>query len=204
MRNMVLGGCIAVIGLALYSPSALAGESTCRQFADRIQSRINDVVHNQDMSFQKKSRALSDLFEQSVDINWIARAVAGPAWKNANEQERTEYVKAYGAFLSGHYIGGLSEDNLDAMLSLSMDSFKQSGDNTYNAHVKVTQKSADPISVNLMLEESPATVCHVRDFTMEGISLLTSQREQIQDLASQGGLAYVTQRLVKATADRNQ
>jgi len=177
---------------------------SCRQFVEAMSKRAEIIFHDTTMDFMQKRSVLSGLFEGGVDIAWVAQNVAGSFWKTANEKERADYVKAYRAYLSNKYVGALDEDDINGFDKFTLVDFAAAPSNAYHAHLEITQKSDQPISVDLRMEQSSKGACRVHDFTLEGVSLLKSQADQIQTLAASGGLKYVTQKLVALVPDARE
>jgi ABC-type transporter MlaC component len=204
MRHLLPIFCL-FIGVGSSFPSNAADDqSICKHFIDTMHSQTDAVFHDAHMSFTQKRSTLSRLFEEGIDTAWIAQYVAGSYWNTVNDYERGEFVKAYRAYLSDKYVGAMNEDDINSMWNFTLVDFIPSPPNGYQAHIEISQKTDDPISIDLRMEESPAGVCHVHDFILEGVSLLQSQREQIQSLAAKGGLKYVTQRLADLVHNSNE
>jgi len=183
---------------------AYADATVCRPFFDSMRSHALAILHDPAMRYVQKRDALSRLFDNAVDGTWVAHFVAGAAWRTATEGERRDFVAAYRAWLPLNYVGALDEDDINNMQGIDLASFTVGGPSVFYARTRVTQKDAEPIAIDFRLEEDPPGVCHVRDFTIEGVSLLTSQREQIQTLTANGGLAAVTAQLKSIAVTKSQ
>lgn len=196
MRTFSVACCI--MALTLHSPAYAAERGdACHGFFDSIRTRAVAVLHDRQHSFQERYSRLEALFNEAVDVPWIARFVAGPYWRTASEQEQKEFVEAYRAYLADHYMGGLNEDDFNSMKDIKVFDFTAQENNSYRVHTHIEQNDGEPISVDYLLQEEPAGTCHLRDFTLEGISLLTAQRDQVNSLAAAGGLKAVTQKLAE-------
>ena len=195
MRRIMVVLLLAVCVTYGNSGCAAEAQPPCRHFFDSVHANMDAILRDNQTSFVQKRSALTALFEQAMDADWIARFVAQGYWDKASEQQRQDFVKAYKPYLSDHYIGALDEDDLNEMLSLAVVDFKPTGNSRYLARTQITLKKDDPVVFDLRLEEQPAGVCHVRDFTIEGVSQISTQRDEIQAQAGQGGLKVVTQKL---------
>lgn len=187
-----------ILTVMVHAPAYAAGENdTCHQFFDNIRTRAVAVLHDHQHSFNEKYAKLEALFNEAVDTEWIAHVAAGQYWNSASEQERKEFLAAYRTYLADHYIGGLNEDDMDSMKEIKLLSFVAGADNTYRVHTQVEQTNDEPVVIDYLLQEAPAGTCHLHDFTLEGVSLLTAQRDQVGSLAAAGGLKAVTQKLAE-------
>ena len=177
--------------------SAVSKDDTCHKFFDSVRSQVDDVLKNKNQSLDEMKTAFKGVFEKAVDSDVIARYVAGSYWDKASEQERAAFTSAYRVYLSNHYVGGLDEEDFQQLQTLTVGEFALNSSGGYLVHTQILRKTNEPMAFDLKLREKPAGICHVEDFTVEGVSQIASQREEIQGLAAQGGLSLVTQRLIK-------
>ena len=179
------------------SPDAFAADdaSVCHHFADTLRGRVDSIVHDGHDSFAQKHEKLTRLFEESVDLQWVTENVAGSYWQTASEPARQSYARAYRAYLTNYYMGGVDEDTLKSVGKISLLEFKQLTPSRFTATLQVTQTEDDPIMLGFEMAEAPTGVCRIHDFTVEGVDMLTSQNEEIQSLGAQGGLAFIVEKL---------
>jgi ABC-type transporter MlaC component len=188
---------LLVLTCIVFSVPAFAGDNVCRDFFNTMKGRVNGVFHDRKKGFSEKKSALAGLFKEAMDVEWVSRFSAGVYWRTASEQERSDFSKAYQDYLSDHYVGAIDDEDFEEMLDFSMIDFKATESNGYagfKVRSQVARKVNAPIEIDFSLKEDKGG-CHVRDFTVEGISQIINQRDQIQSLAANGGLKHVTQRL---------
>lgn len=178
---------------------AAGNDDTCHKFFDSLHANLDTALKNKQVGVEKTKIALKGVFEKGIDSDAIARYVAGSYWNKASEQERFSFVSAYRVYLSDHYVGGLDEEDLRQLDSLAVKEFIPNPKGGYLVRTQIMRKTDEPMVFDLKLKENPPGVCHVQDFTVEGVSQIASQREEIQGLAAQGGLASVTQKLISLT-----
>lgn len=200
MCRLVISCCM--VAIMAYTPAYAAGENgVCHQFFDTMRTSAVAILRDRQHSFDQRYAELKTLFNKAVDTEWIARFAAGPYWRAASEQERKEFMAAYRTYLADHYIGGLNEDDLNSMKEIKVLNFIDAENNTYRVHTQIEQTNDEPVVIDYMLQEEPAGNCHLRDFTLEGVSLLTAQRDQVKSLAATGGLKAVTEKLAEMTRE---
>ena len=188
---------IALTGL-LISSSAWASDA-CHSFIDKEHAHIIAVLHDTQAGYAQKKAELTRIFNESVDADWLARFVAGAYWQKASDAQRGEYVKVYRDFITHNYIGTLDEDDIKSFTDLVLVEFKPLGGPNYEARARIEQKDDEPIILDLKLTEVPAGVCHVRDFSVEGVSLLAIQHDEMEMLGQSGGLPAITKTLKEHT-----
>lgn len=181
--------CLGWAGIARADDGAV-----CRHFIEAKRDEAVSIIHS-DKSFAEKHKALTSLFEKTIDIDWLARKSVGEYWRRASEKNRQTYVGVYHTYLPNYYVGGLDERDLAGIKDITLTKFKVVEDNVSRARINITQKDEEPADVDLHLVEEPKGVCHVRDFTIEGISMAASQSEEIQSIGKAGGIQLITQRL---------
>ena len=184
-----------VLFLSAIAATSARADETCRHFIEGARDQVTSVIHATDKSFMQKHEALISLFEKTVDINWLAQKSAGEYWQQASEQQRAAYLNIYRVYLTDYYVGTFDENDINSILDVTLTKFKQAEGNAYQARLQITQKDDEPIDAYLHLVEEPAGVCHIHDFTIEGVSVVSSQSEEIQSLGKSGGLAFITEKL---------
>jgi ABC-type transporter MlaC component len=191
LSTIILSLCVGWGGIA----RADDGADVCRQFIEVKRDEAISVIKAADKNFTAKHEALTSLFEKTVDIDWLAQKSAGEYWRKANENDRKAYEKVYRAYLTDYYVGALDESDLAGIKDITLTKFKAVDGNVAHARIKISQKDDEPSEVDMHLVEEPKGVCHIRDFTVEGISMVASQSEEIQSLGKIGGLKLITEKL---------
>jgi len=195
--NRIIRSVLLPVIYLSFATQAFAEDSTpnCRRFAEDLRQEMVTIVHDKNSSFKQKHQALVRLFQEALDMEWIAQNVAGSYWRNAGEQERKAYFKAYVSYLPNFYIGNFDEDDLNGILDVTLTKFKEREPKQYFARTQITQKFDEPIDAEFELVEAQSGKCHIHDFMAEGVSMLDTQREEIRSLGEKGGLPYITERL---------
>ncbi|MEI6730810.1 MAG: ABC transporter substrate-binding protein, partial [Pseudomonadota bacterium] len=157
MRNIFATFALIVL---FYSSSGYAGDdSTCKRFFADMQMRVNSILLDKKASFLQKRATLTSIFENSVNVEQIARDVAKDYLNKASEQERKDFLNAYRPYLSDHYIGGLDEEDYNEMLNLVVIDFKPGDNSFYVATTQVKRTADDPMNFDIRLQEQPKGTC---------------------------------------------
>lgn len=170
--------------------------STCLAFVNHIHDKAITIVHDGKQSFADKHKALEDLFADSVDVKGMGERAAGAYWRGASEAERTAYDEAYRAYVVNYYVGSMDENDIAGIEDIVVTKFNESGKGIYHARLKITQKHDDPVRADLHLEDNNDGDCRIEDFSVEGVSVAASQKEEIQSLGKIGGIELITKTLV--------
>ena len=180
-----------------FSGHAWAADSKddCKQFAEHLRQKMLDIIQNDHQGFLAKHQALVTLFRDAVMIDASAQYAAGDYWDDATQQERNAYLKAYSAYLPNFYIGSFDDDDLKGIANIIISEFTETSPKHYLARTEITQKYDEPIHADFEIVASDSGKCSIYDFTTEGVSMMKSQREEMENLGEKGGLPFITQNL---------
>ncbi len=78
---------------------AVTEDKNTKEYVARIAKGIFEVVSNKKLKLEEQKQMLLDRFINEIDFNWNARASAGRAFRDMNDEQKLEFVKAYKQFL---------------------------------------------------------------------------------------------------------
>ena len=183
------------------STSAFAADaSACDQFARTVTQDVIKIFHETGKTVTQKRTELSNIFQSSVDINWIGKFVIGRYWRDASDEEKAAYLKAYRTYLTNTYISKFDDEDGFKVEDIQVTSLAAGSEpNQFVAKTVIKQKADEDVHVDYALDVSTGK-CQVQDITVEGVSLLVSQRSEFQSLAGSSGIKGVIAALQKHTA----
>jgi phospholipid transport system substrate-binding protein len=168
--------------LLLSSPVAAQIGSSCDGFADTMTKSVISIFHDTSQSEQQKRQALSGLFQEAVDTDWIGKFVLGRFWKNATDEEKRQYLEKYRAYLTRNYVSKFDDDTGLSVDDIKLTSITPSGSNQFEAKSLIKRKGEEDVHADYLLDGS-SSKCQVHDIKIEGVSLLATQRSEFQTLA---------------------
>ncbi len=161
-------------------------EDQARAFVEKLADEALKTIKNDSLSDIDKEKALSTLFDRSVDTGWMGRFVLGKHYRTASEAQRAGYAKLYHTYLLKTYIPKFRRYTGQTMtvLKVRADDGKQ-----YLVQTVLENNGAEKpkIFVDYRLRADDSGGYRVIDIVGEGISLVTTQRSDFGGLISQKG-----------------
>ncbi|MDX2094919.1 MAG: ABC transporter substrate-binding protein [Alphaproteobacteria bacterium] len=186
---------IVVAGFGLAVAAQAATPDAAKAFVDGFASKVLDIVRRDDWSKSEKQQKIEALFSDKVDIDFIAKFVLGPSWRTATAQQQADYVGAYKPFILKNYSGRLTKYSGQ---TYTLKSARGEGDVAY-----VTMLILDPNGENITLEyrlRDANGAFKIVDITVEGVSLLNTQRSEFKSVINSKGIDGLIEALKQQVA----
>lgn len=145
-------------------------------------------------SKEQKNQELEKLFSQNVDIDWIGRFVLGRYFKTATDEQKQLYMNNYRNFIVTHYTSNFSEFT-DANFEVTRVTGADDGGHIVTMRIKRPQ--AEDIIVDYSVKKDAAGGLKVYDITVEGVSMITTQRSDFNAVIQEKGLDYLISQLAR-------
>ena len=179
-RQIIL--CTSVIFLYTIGSNYLYSESNTerldpKNFVETIYKKINKVASKESNELERISDMLS-LFDESVDVLFISRAVLGPSWKTSTKAERRQFSSALKHYMAKKYGKQFRDFNSG---NLRIENVKNQGSNGYLLDSKIiteNSKSFD-ISWQVVMHKTDLKLINIK---FEGISMIHTERTEIRNL----------------------
>lgn len=170
---------------------ALAGDSAtdARTFVENLSTKAVKIVESTDLSVGKKYHALKEIFDASVDTDWMSRFALGANWRTLAEEERTRYQTLYHQFLMLSYVPRFKEFN-NQKLNIKKYNLDNSKNQEYTVYTEIINIEGKVISVNYRIHKNKQNQFKIFDVVAEGVSLITTQRSDFGTLVSRKGSQY--------------
>ncbi len=179
-RRMVLaGGAAALLPL----PALALTESAASVY---VQSAIDDVfgIINSGGAEAQLLRRFKQVFISYADIDIIARSVLGPPYRGLNNRERSAFSQAFGHYISYKY-GRQFREFQGATITIT--NTRDAGSKGILVSSQVRQQGQSPFALDWQVSDRSGQT-RLINLIIEGLSLLTSEREEIRgQLAARGG-----------------
>lgn len=182
--------------LLLSSPVAAQTTTSCDIFADTMTKRIIRIFHDNSRNEKQKQQALSILFQEAVDTDWIGKFVLGRFWKDATDEEKRQYLEKYRAYLTRNYVSKFDDDTGLSVDDIKLTTITSAGTNQFEAKSLIKRKGEEDVHADYLLDDS-SSKCQVHDIKIEGVSLLATQRSEFQTLAGSSGVKGVISAMEK-------
>jgi phospholipid transport system substrate-binding protein len=181
MTKRFLALCATVVTL-VFSPAHAGNAGAAHGFVDGLASKVIDIVKNDGLSRDQKQGRIEALFVDKVDINFVARFVLGKHWRGTTPQQQKDYIAAYKPFILKNYAGRLAKYSGQ---TYSLKNSRVDGD--ANIVTMVINDNGQDILVDYRLRGDGGGF-KVVDITVEGVSLLTTQRSEFNGIVERKGV----------------
>lgn len=174
---------LALAGLAEPSRPAWAQSpaASAQQFVRQAGDRMAAIV-NGPGSAQQKRQAITQIVDQTVDVNGIAKFCLGRYWRQASPEQQKRYVALFHQVLVTNITSKLGEYK---GVKISVGQALPDGANQKVATVIVRPNSA-PANVQWVIS-NPAGDPKIEDVIAEGTSLRLTQRSDYASYLTHNG-----------------
>jgi len=167
---------------------------------------ISSLLNKKDLNPTNKNQQLTEIFLTNVDTKWIGRFVMGKYWRSISASQQEEYQNLFGKFLITNYLPYFKNYNANMVKILSS---KEISTNEHLVNTEITiAESNNPIRLDYRIIKKPNTTQFIIfDVVVEGVSLIATQRSEIDSIMSSGGfekaLSLIKQKTENASAKVN-
>lgn len=185
----------AAVALFLSTVSAQAGTREAEAFVKQRGADAIKVLSTPGLTDQQYMREFNDFVDKSFDVPAMAQFALGVYLRQANEQQRTEYLKLYRDYFVGTYAARFR--------TFSGEAFEVTGTRAINETESLVQSrivrpgNQAPINVDWHVRENSAP--KVVDMIIEGLRLGVTLRDEFSGVIQSGGLDA----LFRALRERN-
>lgn len=191
----LLGVFICLLGLSLAVPSAQAASAgDAKIYVETLGNNALAIISNAKLGKPQKQARLDRLFSDSVDIPWIGRFVMGRFWRQASEAQKSAYLKEYQKFLIKHYTSRFADYTGG---TFTVTSVRDDGDDEFTVSMQLqADKKSEPVLVDYRLRAAGSSF-KIFDVIVEGVSLITTQRDEFSSVITQHDIDYLITQLRK-------
>ena len=161
-------------------------------FANDLGHKSLAVITDTGASKSDRQARLEELFQHSVDIDWIGQFVLGRYWRTATDEQKKRYIESYRAFTIKHYTANLS-DFTNANFEVAKVRSDERGGNIVSMRIK--RPNAEDVLTDFDVRPQAGDGLKVYDIIVEGVSMITTQRSEFSSVVSQKGLDYLISQL---------
>lgn len=185
----------ALLGVLVSTPMLAASPDAAKAFVDGFASKVLAIVSNSSGSRSDKQAQIETLFSDKVDIDYIAKFVLGPSWRTATATQQAAYVAAYKPFILKNYSGRLTKYSGQ---TYTLKGARSEGDTAY-VTMLINDPDGQSITLDYRLREAGGSF-KITDITVEGVSLLNTQRSEFKSVVNSKGIDGLIEALEKQVA----
>lgn len=185
-RGLLAGG---LAGAALFLMSLVASPAwalTADQARQHVQTTVDELISllKQPGSAESRAPQLRRIMETRGNLPQIAQFSAGRVWREMSPPQQQRFVEAFSNYVASTYARRFSEysGNPDIVITKVIDA----GQKGFVVQSPIRQPGGAPIAVEWLVSDRGGSV-QVIDIIIEGVSMATTQREEIASMFQRRG-----------------
>ena len=171
--------CLCLLPLFLTALPARASDqiAAANNLITNMISEVETYLETDSGSIEKRTENITKLLDTRFDLPAIARFSAGPYWRAANEQERSDYVQTMRDVVIGTVVRNF--DQLSGLRFSTIDS-QTKGNNMVLVRGSFNDSTGKrpPVSVGWRVITPAMAPAKVLDVEIENISMLVTQKQE--------------------------
>ena len=157
--------------------SNASNHSPEEEFVKTFSDSAISILSNNEISEQEISEKFTAIVMSSIDLNLISKFVLSKAWKNAADDQKERYLKAFKTYFINSYANKLNQYSGEKVKIIGSE---VKGKYTI-VESNIIREGTDTLQINLkwriLNREGDIKII---DLNIEGISLIIAQREEFQ------------------------
>jgi phospholipid transport system substrate-binding protein len=175
---------VAALLWSVTAGTAVGATDTPRGVVEELANAAVSILGDKSLSTDVKKHKIEDVVYTHVDFDTLARLILARNWQQFSDQQKQEFIQEFKKHLSMTY--GKSVDNYkNEKAFITADREEARGD--WTVQTKIVRGGPDDIQVDYRLRKNGAGEWKIIDVIIEGVSLVSTFRSQIQEAVSQGG-----------------
>lgn len=168
-----------------------------KALAHRMADMTLSILKDQRTAKEDREDNLKRSFAYVVDINWIAKFVAGNAWRTATDEQRAQYMDLYRDYLSGVYVSNYAEspDRKITNIKVLAVHDSEADESRFTTRTEVSLSNDERLKVDYVATAVGEGKYKIIDVIIEGVSLLATHRAEFSKIAVRGGIESVIAKL---------
>jgi phospholipid transport system substrate-binding protein len=188
-----------VLAAALLCAGAAGGATdAARELVANVSDQVIQALKKDPELAQRSPNAISKLLHRIVvphfDFDATAKLVLGRYWRDASLQQRQRFIKAFRTHLVQFYAVSLAKYKDQKIKYKPLRA--PAADNEVVVRTEVQQQDGPPIPINYRMHLT-GSEWKVYDVTVDGVSMVASNRSSFAEEIQHGGIDALTDRLAQ-------
>ncbi|MBM3584065.1 MAG: ABC transporter substrate-binding protein [Alphaproteobacteria bacterium] len=174
---------LLVMVAAVALPRAARAEGASA-FVQTLGDEALDLLMRPPGSEKDRVERLRSILTGRFDLKTIGRAVLGPSWKSADETQREAYLTIFEDYVVATYsllVKDYSGETFEVLKETPID------ERDSLVATQIVRRNKAPLRVDYRVRNKDGAY-HVIDVMVEGISMLTSQRQEFAAVIQRDGV----------------
>ena len=185
-------------------PIAAASRAATSAGADDfVRGLGSDAIHmlsDKSLDASQREDEFRRLLHKGFDVDEISRFVLGRFWRQATDEQKSEYRKLFEDYLVKAYSARLGDYSGETFL---VKNFNPTEDDDVVVHSQIDRPGAEPIRVDWRCRKSDSDY-KIIDVVVDGVSMAITQRQEFTSVIQNGGgkIDVLIDQLRKKTAEK--
>lgn len=184
---------IPILALSLNPKTSLASNLEAEKFVKDLSLDAIKLLKS-NLDDKQKQDKLTKLFTNSVDMDWMGKFVTGKYWRSMTSEQKQKYAASYKKFLIASYIPKFKEYTNQ---EIKINRVTADEDNVFLAQTDIVAADSTKIAVDYKLKKASNGKFLIIDIIAEGISLITTQRDDFGSVLAREGVDELIAKLGK-------
>jgi phospholipid transport system substrate-binding protein len=173
---------------------ATAPAATPATFAGNIARSVLTIVRDKNMPLATKKAQLEQQFNNTVDVNWIARYVIGQSWNSSSPSQQMQYTTLYRKYLTSTYLASFDEESENNLRDIRILDVADLDKNSVTVQTEMVMADGNNMYIEYVISNQTGHY-QVIDIVLEGVSLLKTHHSELSTLANAQGMDGVIGKL---------
>jgi len=193
----LLLGAAGCLGAAMASAGSDSAERQARATVERTANEVLEILRDEDLSHPAKKERIRELAYARFDFETISKLVLARSWRRLSPEDRQQFIEEFKRHLALTYGDSLREYR-DETLKIESTRLETNGDVTVRTRL---MGRSEPVLVDYRLREVEGE-WQVIDVIIEGVSMISNFRSQIQEIVHRRGPRGLIETLREKNAAR--
>ncbi len=192
--------CVVLLLVFATAPNLVRATTTegAVKHIETLGNQAFTLLRQNGMPLAQREQAFGKILREGFDLALIGRFVLGKYWRQASEEERQDYLDAFGDYVIktyAHRLGGFEGQ------SFSVTGTKVAGEKKdVMVNTRIDQKSGAPVQAAWRVRETNGRF-KIIDVVIEGVSMAVTQRQEFAAVARRSGVGGLVQ-VLRAQTER--
>jgi phospholipid transport system substrate-binding protein len=197
VKNIVGKMLTVVVCASLFSsPSFAAPVNDASKYIEALGNSAIETLTNKQLDKETKSQKIEQLFRENVDTAWIGKFVLGRFWRQITDDQKTRYLKEYETFLVRNYATRFTDYTSGSFKITDARTGNSNNEFIISMQIKSEDVGGEPIEVDYRVRSDKNRFLVV-DIIVEGVSMITTQRDEFTSILTNRDMEYLISQIAK-------
>lgn len=175
---------LAIFLVPLGLTRAEADETGARQFIRDLGDQAISLLQDSSAGTANRRDGVRDILRTSFDMPTIGRFVLGRHWRNATEDQQSEYLSLFEEMVIETYSRRFTEYNNETFV---VDGSRLEGERDILVHSRIIREDGPAVEVMWRVRDRGAGMFQIVDVMVEGVSMAVTQRNEFSSIIQRNG-----------------